>query len=73
MFQTVYYSFHGQFQVLRDGRIAGSGQPEPEFLRRRYEQAQVLREINRETRIRELIANDSQRFVDRVRAALGIA
>jgi hypothetical protein len=73
VFQSLYQQCQGRFVVLRDGRISGFGQPEPEFLRRRYEHAQALREIKRETRIKQALADESTGFVERIRTALGIA
>ena len=73
MFQSMSLPMGGRFVVLRDGRVAGYHQPEPEFIQRRYEQAQALREMQRESRMREALAGESQGFVERIRVALGIA
>lgn len=73
MFQSFSQIVNGRFVVLRDGRVSGFGQPEPEFLRRRFEHAQALREIKRESRIRKVLNDESQGFVERIRTALGIA
>lgn len=73
VFQSLYHVFHGRFVTLNDGRVSGFSQPEPEFMRRRYEHAQALREIKREARIRELVENDSRSVVERIRTAFGIA
>ena len=72
MFQSQYFVQYGPVQVLRDGRLSGFGQPEPEFVRRRYEQAEELRRLDRETRIRRLLSNESQGFVERIRGRLGL-
>ena len=63
----------GRFVVLRDGRVSGLGQPEPAFMQRRYEQAEALRELKRESRIKRALAGESEGFVERIRVALGIA
>ena len=73
VFQSHYHVLGGRVVVLRDGRISGFGQPEPEHLQRRYEHGQALREIKRETRIRELLNDESKGFVERIRTSLGIA
>lgn len=73
MFQPMYHSPGGRFVVHRDGRVSGFGQPEPEFLQRRYAHAQALRELNRESRVRESLQDESRSFVERIRVALGIA
>ena len=73
MFQPLTTILGGRLVVLRDGRIAGFSQPEPASLLRKYEQAQALREIQREARIREVLADESQGFVERIRTALGLA
>ena len=73
MFQSLYHLSGGRIVVLRDGRIAASSQPEPEYMQRRYEHAQALRELKRERRIREALGDESRGFVDRIRVALGIA
>jgi hypothetical protein len=56
-----------------DGRLIAIGQPEPEFIRRRYEQATALRDIKRQDQADELASRRSQGFVERIRLALGIA
>jgi hypothetical protein len=73
MFQSVSQVMGGRFVVLRDGRVSGYMQPEPEFMRRRYEQAQALRELQRESRVKAEVSGESQGFVERIRIALGIA
>ena len=73
MYQSFSVPFGGRFVVLRDGNVAGFGQPEPKFIQRRYEHAQALREIQRESRVRAVLAGDSEGFVERIRIALGIA
>ena len=73
MLQSLYNVLSGQYQVLRDGRVVANGQPESKSLLRRYEHAQALREIKRESRIREVLDSESQGFVERIRIRLGIA
>ena len=73
MYQSVTTPFGGRFVVLRDGRISGFGQPEPQFIQRRYEQGEALREMRRESRVREVLTGESRGFVERIRIALGIA
>jgi len=73
MYQSFSVPYGGRFVVLRDGNVAGYGQPEPKFILRRYEHAQALREIQRENRVRAVLANESESFVERIRIALGIA
>ncbi len=73
MFQTSMNLLNGRAFSTRDGRVAAFGQPEPEFLRRRYEHATALRELKREGRIRAALADESQGFVERIRTALGLA
>ena len=73
MYQPLSTIVGGRFVVLRDGRISGLGQPEPAFLQRRYEHAQALKEIGRESRIKAVLDGESQGFVERIRLALGIA
>jgi len=73
MFQSLYHVVAGRFVVLRDGSISGFSQPEPRFLQRRYEQAEALRQMRRESRIQEALASESAGFVERIRGALGIA
>jgi hypothetical protein len=63
----------GRFVVLRDGRIAGFGQPEPRFIQRRYEHAEALREMRRESRKVKAPVSEPRGFVERIRVALGIA
>ncbi|MGB4862627.1 MAG: hypothetical protein WBO97_09220 [Tepidiformaceae bacterium] len=73
MFQELLVVLDGRVATLRDGRVAGFHPPEPEFLRRRYEHAQVLRELKREDRLRALLEDESQGFVERIRQRLGLA
>lgn len=73
MLQSLFQALHGGVISTYDGRLVAFGQPEPEFLRRRYEHAEALKEIQHEARIREVLANESQGFVERIRTALGIA
>lgn len=73
MLQALIHALDGRVITTHDGRLIASGQPEPEFLRRRYEHAQALREIRREQRIQRALADESQGFVERIRVALGIA
>ncbi len=73
MFQPLSHVLGGRVVVLRDGTVSGFSQPEPRHLQRKYEHAQALREIRRETRIREVLADESQGFVERIRTALGLA
>ncbi len=73
MLQTHFHAPRKGLTSTYDGRLIPFGQPEPEFLRRRYEHAQALREIEREDRIRAILASESQGFVERIRTALGIA
>ena len=73
VFQPLTHILGGRVVVLRDGTVSGFSQPEPPSLLRKYEHAQALREIRRETRIREVLADESQGFVERIRTALGLA
>ncbi len=73
MQQALIHTLQGTLITTNDGRLIAAGQPEPEFLRRRYTHAQALREIRREDRIRRALADESQGFVERIRVALGIA
>ena len=73
MLQALIHALDGRVISTHDGRLIASGQPEPEFLRRRYEHAQALREVQREERIRRVLADESTGFVERIRLALGIA
>lgn len=73
MQQALIHTLQGTLITTNDGRLIAAGQPEPEFLRRRYAHAQALREIRREDRIRRALADESQGFVERIRVALGIA
>lgn len=73
MLQAVIHALDGQVVSTHDGRLIAAGQPEPEFLRRRYEHAQALRELQREDRIRRVLADESEGFVERIRVALGLA
>ena len=73
VFQPPTHILGGRVVVLRDGTVSGFSQPEPRHLQHRYEHAQALREIRRETRIREVLADESQGFVERIRTALGLA
>lgn len=73
MYQHLLHLLSGSIHATRDGRPVAIGQPEPEFLRRRYEHAQALREIAREERIRAALADESRGFVERIRTRLGIA
>jgi hypothetical protein len=73
VFQPLSHVLGGHVVVLRDGRISGFSQPEPPHLQRRYEQARALREIQREARIREVLADESRGFVERIRTVLGLA
>lgn len=73
MLQAIVYARDGGVISTHDGRLIATSQPEPEFLRRRYEHAQALREIRREDRIRRVLADESEGFVERIRTALGIA
>lgn len=73
MFQSLYHLVGGRVVVLRDGTVSGFSQPEPRYMLRRYEHAEALREIQREARIRQVLSNESQGFVERIRVALGIA
>lgn len=73
MFQGTCQLMNGRVHSTRDGRPVALGQPEPEFLRRRFEHAQALKEIKREERIRAALADESQGFVERIRLALGLA
>lgn len=73
MLQALIHALDGRVISTHDGRLVAAGQPEPEFLRRRYEHAQILREIQREERIRRVLADESQGFVERIRGALGLA
>jgi len=72
MYSTVFHN-GSRLLVTHDGRLLGLDQPEPEFMRRRYEQATVLRDIRREERVRQARAEESRGFVERIRVALGIA
>ncbi len=73
MLQTLFYALDGRIISTYDGRLIATGQPEPAFLRRRYEQAQALREMRREDRLQARLAEDSRGFVERIRTALGLA
>ena len=73
MLQAIIHALDGRVISTHDGRLVAAGQPEPEFLRRRYEHAQALREIRREDRIRRVLADESEGFVERIRIALGLA
>ena len=73
MFQSMYQLFHGRFVVLSDGRVSAFGQPEPEFMQRRFEHAEALRQFKREARVKQALAEESSGFVERIRSALGIA
>jgi hypothetical protein len=73
VFQPLTHIIGGRVVVLRDGRVSGFSQPEPPHLQRRYEHARALREIRREARIREVLADESRGFADRIRTALGLA
>ena len=73
MFQNLPTVLQGRLTTTYDGRLLAFGQPEPEFIRRRHEHAQALREIDREARIHRVLAEESQTFVERIRTALGMA
>lgn len=73
MFQSYFVVLHGRVLNLPDGRLSAFGQPEPEFLRRRYEHAEELRKIDCEERIKKLLSQESQGFVERIRSRLGLA
>jgi hypothetical protein len=73
VFQSLSHLFTGRVVVLRDGRVAGFHQPEPQHLLRKYEHAQALREIKRESRVKAALEAESAGFVERIRTALGIA
>ena len=73
MHQSLSSLMGGRFVVLRDGRVSGFGQPEPQFMQRRYEQAQALREMRRESSVPARPAPEVRGFVERIRGALGIA
>lgn len=73
MFQELLATLNGRVVTLRDGQVAGFHQPEPEFLRRRYEHAQALRDLKREARRRALLEDEPQGFVERIRERLGLA
>ena len=73
MFQAASTILNGSVIITRDGQPIGFGQPEPEFMQRRYQHLQVLHEEKRRGRIREVLADESQGFVDRIRIRLGIA
>ncbi|MEO8538799.1 MAG: hypothetical protein ABI577_03595 [bacterium] len=73
MLQTLFCALNGRVISTHDGRLVSFGEPEPEFLRRRYEHAQALREIERDNRIQRVLADESQGFVERIRTALGLA
>lgn len=74
MYQAVLQLLAGTaISTTRDGRPVATGQPEPEFLRRRYEHAQALREIEREAKVRVALEKESRGFVERIRTRLGIA
>ena len=73
MYQGTFQLLTGSIHTTRDGRPTAFGQPEPEFLRRRYEHAQALRQIERDERIRAVLADESRGFVERIRTRLGIA
>jgi hypothetical protein len=73
VFQAASTILNGSVIVSRDGRPVGFGQPEPEFIQRRYQHLQALREDKARARIREVRADEPQGFVDRIRTRLGIA
>jgi hypothetical protein len=73
VFQSLYHLMGGGFVVLRDGRVSGFAQPEPAFMQRRYEHARALRELQRESRMKEALEGESRGFVERIRVALGMA
>lgn len=73
MLQTLIHLSGGRLFVTADGRLAPSAQPEPEFLRRRYEHAQALREAQKAERLERTLAAESRGFVERLRVALGLA
>ena len=73
MYQSHFVVLYGRVLNLPDGRISAFGQPEPEFLRRRYEHAEELRKLDREARIKKLLSQESEGFVERIRSRLGIA
>lgn len=73
MLQAIIDVLDGRVISTHDGRLIAAGQPEPEFLRRRYEHAQALRELRRDDRIRRVLAHESDGFVERIRVALGLA
>jgi hypothetical protein len=75
VFQTFSTILNGRVIVTRDGRPVGFGQPEPEFIQRRYQHLQALREDKARAKggIREVLADESQGFVERIRTRLGIA
>ncbi|HNM77592.1 MAG TPA: hypothetical protein PKI89_04460 [Tepidiformaceae bacterium] len=73
MLQTLIHLSGGRLFITSDGRIAPAAQPEPEFLRRRYEHAQALREARSAERLERTLSRESQGFVERLRIALGLA
>jgi len=73
MYQLMSHVLSGNTRMARDGRVIPAGVPEPEFLRRRYEHAQALRQLQRDARIRQVLNDESTGFVSRLRNALGIA
>lgn len=73
MLQTLIHLSSGRLFITHDGRLAPADQPEPEFLRRRYEHAQALREARKAERLERTLATESQSFVERLRIALGLS
>ncbi len=73
MFQSISTILNGSIVVTRDGSTVGFGQPEPEYMQRRYQHLQALKQFNARERIRGVLADESQGFVERIRTALGIA
>jgi hypothetical protein len=71
MYRALTQITHG-LSVTHDGRLYAHGQPEPAWLQRKYQVAQVLREHRRLSRLQHADPQP-QGLVARLRTALGIA
>ncbi|HMO54211.1 MAG TPA: hypothetical protein PJ994_06880 [Tepidiformaceae bacterium] len=75
MYRTLPPTTESGLQTTIGGRLYPTRQPEPEWLRRKYEQAEAVKRLQREQRAKQSQRQPRPRtgLVGRVRSALGLA
>ncbi len=74
MYRTLPITSESGLQTTIDGRLYSTRQPEPEWLRRKYEHGEAVKRLQREQRVKQpQLPRPHTGLVGRLRTALGIA